>query len=163
MHTQRFNSLQQANHMFLRQHSLSALTKDSRPRTSRPGGSRRGVATIETAVTLPLLAFLTFGSIELSNMMFLRQSMSIASYEGARSATRPGGSQGLAATKIQEVLTARGVASFSVAFNPTITTATPRGTMIQVTVTTPTTSISYAPFRLFSGSTVSSSSTMVRQ
>jgi Flp pilus assembly protein TadG len=149
--------------MFFRQRSLSTSSEKSRLRSKRASLSRRGVATIETAVTLPLLALLTFGSIELSNMMFLRQSMSIAAYEGGRSATRPGGSQGLAQTKIQEILSARGVTSYSVQFNPAITTATPRGTMIQVTVSTPTTSISYAPFRLFSGSTVSSSTTMVRQ
>ncbi len=147
--------------MFLRQHSK--LSGNSRLRMSRAGSLRRGVATIETAVTLPLLAFLTFGSIELSNMMFLRQSMSIASYEGVRSATRPGGSQGLAETKIQELLNVRGVAAYSVQFNPAITTETPRGTMIRVTVSTTPTSISYAPFRLFSGSSISSSTTMVRQ
>lgn len=146
--------------MFLRQHNK--ITGNSQRRSTRVD-SRRGVATIETAVTLPLLAFLTFGSIELSNMMFLRQTMSIASYEGVRSATRPGGSQGLAESKIQELLTARGVTSYSVQFNPTITTATARGTMIQVTVSTTPSSISYAPFRLFSGSTISSSATMVRQ
>ena len=146
--------------MFLCQHNK--ITGNSQRRSSR-AGSRRGVATIETAVTLPLLAFLTFGSIELSNMMFLRQSMSIASYEGVRSATRPGGSQGLAESKIQELLTVRGVTSYSVQFNPAITTATARGTMIQVTVSTTPASISYAPFRLFSGNTISSSATMVRQ
>lgn len=147
--------------MFLRRRSK--ITGNSRLRTSRARSLRRGVATIETAVTLPLLAFLTFGSIELSNMMFLRQSMSIASYEGARSATRPGGSQGLAETKIQEVLSVRGVTTYTIQFNPVITTATPRGTMIQVTVATAPTSVSYAPFRLFSGSSITSSSTMVRQ
>ncbi len=147
--------------MFLGQHSK--ITGNSRLRMSCTRSPRRGVATIETAVTLPLLAFLTFGSIELSNMMFLRQSMTIASYEGARSASRAGGSQSLAETTIQELLNVRGVTAYSVQFNPAITTATPRGSMIQVTVSTTPSSISYAPFRLFSGNSISSSTTMVRQ
>jgi Flp pilus assembly protein TadG len=148
------------SHMFSRQNNTRI--EKSRRHASR-SRLRHGVATIETAVTLPLLAFLTFGSIELSNMMYLRQSMTIASYEGVRSATRPGGSQGLAQTRIQEVLTARGVTSYTVQFTPTITTTTPRGTMIQVTVSATSSSLQYAPFRLFSGSWISSSSTMVRQ
>lgn len=125
--------------------------------------SRRGIATIETAVTLPLLAFLTFGSIELTNMMFLRESMTVASYEGVRSATKPGGSQALAETRIQEILNARNITAYTVQFTPAITTATARGTMIQVTVSAASSSLSYAPFRLFSGSSISSSTTMVRQ
>jgi len=131
--------------------------------SSRRIGKRRGIAAIETAVTLPILAFLTFGSLELSNMIFLRQTMTIASYEGSRSVTRPGGSQGLAQTRIQEVMNARGITSYTVAFTPVVTTATARGTMVQVTVSSTNTNLQYAPFRLFTGSSISSSTTMVRQ
>ena len=126
-------------------------------------GRRRGIAALETAVTLPILAFLTFGSLELSNLIYLRQSMTIASYEGSRTVTRPGGSQALAQTRVQEVLNARGVTEFTVQFTPAVTTATARGTMVQVRVSSTNSSLTYAPFRLFTGSSVSSSTTMVRQ
>lgn len=124
---------------------------------------RRGVAAIETAVTLPALVFLTFGSLELSNLIYLRQSMTTASYEGVRAVTKPGGSQTLATTRIQEVLNARGITSYSVQFTPTVTTATARGTMVSVSVSSTNSSLSYAPFRLFKGTSIASSSTMVRQ
>lgn len=124
---------------------------------------RTGSATIETAVFLPVIAFLTFGSIELCNLIFMRQTLQVAAYEAARSATRPGGSEALGTLRAQEVLTSRGVSSYNVQFSPTISTTTPRGTQVRVTVSTGSSSLSYAPFRIFSGSTISSSTTMVRQ
>lgn len=124
---------------------------------------RSGIATIETAVVLPVVVFITFGSIELSNLLFVRQSLTIAAYEAARASTKPGGSQGLGDARAQEVLNARGLTSFSVSYTPAVTTATPRGTLIKVTVSTNASNISYAPFQLFTGSTISSSSTMVHQ
>ncbi|MDZ4851221.1 MAG: TadE family protein [Pirellulaceae bacterium] len=142
-------------------------TKKSKSARNRSSGMRigirRGIATLETAVTLPLVAFLTFGSLELSNMMYLRQSMTIAAYEGVRSATKPGGSQALSDLRIQEMMTARGVTNYTVQYSPAVTTTLPRGTMVQVTVNSPSSNLSYAPFRLFSGTTISSSTTMVRQ
>jgi TadE-like protein len=114
-------------------------------------------------VVLPVLVFITFGAIELSNLMFVRQSLTIAAYEAARASTKPGGSELLGNMRAQEVLSARGVASHSVTYTPAVTPATARGTLISVTVSTGTSSVSYAPFHLFTGSTISSSSTMVHQ
>jgi Flp pilus assembly protein TadG len=124
---------------------------------------RSGIATIETAVVLPVVVFITFGSIELSNLMFVRQSLTIAAYEAARACTKPGGSQGLGDARAHEVLNARGITSFNVNYTPVVTLATPRGTLIKVTVSTNTSNVSYAPFQLFTGSTISSSSAMVHQ
>jgi hypothetical protein len=114
-------------------------------------------------VFLPVVAFLTFGAIELSNLMFARQTLAIASYEAVRSATRPGGSEGLGTFRAQEVLNARGITTYNISYTPAITNTTPRGTMITVTVSTGSGSLTYAPFRIFSGSSISSSTTMVRQ
>ena len=124
---------------------------------------RAGIATLETAVILPVVVFITFGAIELSNLMFVRQSLTIAAYEAVRACTKPGGSQGLGDARAQEVLNARGLTSFTVTYTPAVTTATARGTMISVTVSTNRSNVSYAPFQLFTGSTISSSSTMVHQ
>jgi Flp pilus assembly protein TadG len=127
------------------------------------GAARMGIATVETAICLPMVIFITFGSIELSNLLFLRQTLTIASYEAARAATKPGGSEGLGTTKAGEVLLARGVSTYSVTYTPNVTTSTPRGTLIRATVSTATSNLTYAPFRLFSGSAISSSTAMVHQ
>lgn len=49
---------------------------------------RKGTAATEFALIIPVLLILTFGTIELSSGMYLRQTLKIASYEGARTAIR---------------------------------------------------------------------------
>ena len=53
-------------------------------RRSRNRGRRRGTATIELALILPTLFVLTLGTIDLCSMMFLKESVTLAAYEGAR-------------------------------------------------------------------------------
>ena len=50
--------------------------------------SRKGTAATEFALVIPVLLILTFGTIEICSAMFLRQTLKIASYEGARTAVR---------------------------------------------------------------------------
>ena len=124
---------------------------------------------VETALLLPLLILLAFGSIELSNMVFMKQSLSIAAYEGARLATKPGATQAQAETRIREVLTARNVSSYSVQFTTSggaaisVTTLTPRGTQLSVTVQSSNGGASYGPLQMFTGRSVQCQTTMVRQ
>lgn len=126
-------------------------------------GHRRAVAAVETAVMLPLLVFVTFGAIELANLIFLRQSVAIASYEGARAATKPGGSEASGQERVDQVLSTRGVTNYTIQFSPNITNQTARGTMVRVTVRANKSNLSYTPFTLFGGSQIANSTTMVRQ
>ncbi len=118
---------------------------------------------------MPLLVLLAFGSIELSNMVFLKQSLSIAAYEGARMATRPGATQTQADTRIREVLAARSVTSYTVTYTTvggvplTITPITPRSTLINVTVQSSNGGANYGPLRMFTGRSLACQTTMVRQ
>jgi Flp pilus assembly protein TadG len=127
------------------------------------------VAAVETALMLPLLVLLAFGSIELSNMVFMRQSLAIAAYEGVRAATKPGTAATEADTRIRDVLTSRNITNFSVQYTTTdaaplvVTPVTPRGTMVTVTVSSANGGSDYGPLRLFTGRTIQCQSTMVRQ
>ncbi|MEQ1826877.1 MAG: TadE family protein [Pirellula sp.] len=145
------------------QSSKSNRTTAKRPSALFNGCARSGVAAIETAVTLPLLVFLTFGSLEIANAVFLRQSLVTASYEGAQCATRSGGSDAAARSRIAEVLAARGITSYTVVLTPAVTSTTARGTKIEVKVSSGSSSLSFAPFQIFYGKTISASVTMVRQ
>ncbi len=118
---------------------------------------RRAVATLETAVALPMIIFLTFASLEISNGIFLRQSLVTASYEGARAITKTGGSVVTANTRISEVLTARGVSRYVVEYIPNNATTLPRGSRVEVRLTSTEPVLSYAPFRLFSGRSITAS------
>lgn len=122
----------------------------------------RGVAATEVAVALPLLVMLVFGAIELGNAVFLRQSVNMAAYEAAKVITRPGSNETLARTRCQEVMSIRKVSNFTLTFSPTVTTSTPRGTEVTVTVTAPASNLSYGPVRFMTGKTISSTVVMVR-
>lgn len=142
--------------------------RQARSLTSR-SSSRRAAAAVETALLMPLLVLLAFGSIELSNMVFLKQSLSIAAYEGARMATRPGATQAQANTRIQEVLASRNVTSYTVSYTTTgnvpitITPITPRSTLINVIVQSSNGGANYGPLRMFTGRSLACQTTMVRQ
>ena len=128
----------------------------------RSGSIRRGVAATEAAVTLPVLIVLAFGCIEMANAIFMRQSLNMAAYEAAKVVTRPGSNDALARTRCAQVLAMRRVTDFTMTVSPAITTASPRGIMVTVTVTAPAGNLSYGPLRFMSGATIRSQVCMVR-
>ena len=130
---------------------------------------RRAAAAVETALLLPLLVLLAFGSIELSNMVFLKQTLAIAAYEGARAVTKPGATAQQASTRVAEVLAARKVTDYTVRYTTEnsksidVTPLTPRGTLLTVTVESSNGGGDFGPLRLFTGRTLQCQTTMVRQ
>lgn len=117
---------------------------------------------MEAAVSLPLLVILVFGSIEIANAIFLKQSLNMAAYEAAKVITAPGDNNTLAATRCAEVLSVRKVTSHTMTISPAVTAATARGTQITVTVTASSSNLSYGPVRFMAGRTIRSAVTMVR-
>ncbi len=111
---------------------------------------------------LPIILVVLFSSIELANGIFLKQAVTIAAYEGARSATRPGGADVNATDRIAEVLTARSVSDYTVTITPTVTSLTPRGTEISVTVSADASNYTLNPLRLLQNRIMEKRITMVR-
>lgn len=103
---------------------------------------RRAVAAVEAAVSLPLLVLLVFGSIELANSMFLAQTLSFASYEGAREAARPGATVAQVNDRVAQIMHARGIQDYVVTITPQLTQSTARGTKITVRVETAVSALS---------------------
>lgn len=124
--------------------------------------SRSGTAAVELAVSMPLLIILVFGAIEMGNAVFLRQSLNLAAYEAAKIVTRPGTNESLARTRATEILAIRKVNTSTLTISPTVTTATPRGTQVTVTVSAPASNLSYGPVQFMTGRTLSSTVVMVR-
>jgi Flp pilus assembly protein TadG len=124
--------------------------------------SRYGTAATEMAVAMPLLITLVFGSIEIANAVFLRQSLSMAAYEAAKVITRPGSNEVLARYRCDEVLAVRKVTAYTLSFSPTVTTATPRGTQVTVTLTATASNLSYGPVQFMAGKMMTSTVVMVR-
>lgn len=117
---------------------------------------------MEVAVALPVLLALVFGSIELANGIFLKHTLSIAAYEGARSVTRPGATSAQAEARIDEILRARGVTNYVVTISPEATSTTPRQTQMTVCIVAPSGTNLLPPLRLLSGVAIEKSVCMVR-
>jgi Flp pilus assembly protein TadG len=124
--------------------------------------SRRGLAATETAIMLPVLVIIVFGAIELANGIYLQQTLSVAAYEGARAACRPGATVQETEARIAEVLLAREVDDYEVDISPAITATTPRNTEISVSITAPASEYSVGPVRFFQGRSLRREVRMVR-
>lgn len=70
---------------------------------------RKGTAATEFALIIPILLLLTFGTIELCSAMFLRQTLQIAAFEGARVSVRKRATNDDVRDAIEEFLDARDI------------------------------------------------------
>lgn len=100
-------------------------------------GQRRGVAAVEFAVCLPVLVLVIIGSIEACTMVFLKESLTVAAYEGSRAALKPGASAEDVIARCEEVLAERSVEGGAVDVSPSNIGSTAAGATVQVSVTAP--------------------------
>ena len=70
---------------------------------------RDGIATVECAVCLPIFVAITMATIELCSAMFLKESLTLAAYEGARIGVERGGTDAIVRNAIEDFLEQRGV------------------------------------------------------
>ncbi|MEZ5941875.1 MAG: TadE/TadG family type IV pilus assembly protein [Planctomycetaceae bacterium] len=132
------------------------------PTNRRSDKPRQGAALVETAICLPVMLLLTFGAIEASNAIVLKQTLTEISYETARIVTSQGTTKAEALIRAEEIVTARGLDDVVVDISPDITVNTPPGTAITVTVSAAATSNSIGPQWYFEDATISAITVMVR-
>lgn len=70
----------------------------------RPAHTRRGVATVELAVCLPVIALLVFGSIQACNLVYLKHAITSAGYEGTLELSRPNSTTESVIARVDQVL-----------------------------------------------------------
>jgi Flp pilus assembly protein TadG len=124
---------------------------------------RRGAALVELAVCLPVMVLITFGTIEAANAIFLRQALTEAANEGARTVTAGGGTESDARKRIKQILEAQDIEKAEIAFSPSVNNSTPAGTPVRVTVSAPSSANSVGVEWYFQGATLKGSVVMVRQ
>lgn len=83
--------------------------------------SRRGGALVELAICLPILVFLVGATIEICDLIFLRNSLTAAAYSGTLEISRLGSTQATVNSKVLQTLNATGVQG------ATITVSGPNG------------------------------------
>ena len=95
---------------------------------------RNGVAAVEMAVVLPVLMSLTLGVLEVTNVIYLQQSLKICAYEGARVSLLPNTTKGNVVATCEKLLAVRRVKNATVTVTPSNYESLPYGTKIEVSI-----------------------------
>ncbi len=125
--------------------------------------NRRAVAAAELAVCLPMIVLLVLAMIESCTMIFLKQSLTVAAYEGARTALEDQATSNDVRRSGQQVLTERRVNGAAVTVTPDDIQSLSPGQYISVTVTAPADSNSAIPGSFFRGRALSATATMMKE
>ncbi|QDS92320.1 TadE-like protein [Roseimaritima multifibrata] len=70
---------------------------------------RRALATAELAICLPIVLAICVATIDLCSAMFLKESLTIAAYEGSRLGIMKGGTNARATARVRELLDERNI------------------------------------------------------
>lgn len=106
---------------------------------------RKGTATAELAVCLPLLVVLVLGGMEAANGIFLKQGLTVAAYETAKMATTVGFTAAQAEARGNEILNTMGLSGSDIEIDPPTTRQMAPGELVTVTVTAPCSLNSISP------------------
>jgi Flp pilus assembly protein TadG len=129
-------------------------------RTSR-SSARRGVAAAELAVCLPVVVLLVIATVESCSALFLKQSLTVAAYEGVRTAIEKGSTTANIQTACNQILADRRIQGASVTVNPANKAALQPGAFIDVTVSAPRASNTAVPTTFFRGRTLTAKASMM--
>lgn len=112
----------------------TAVTRRSGAVRHAPKSERAGAAVLELALTLPVLAFLVLATIEACNLIYMQQAITVAAYEGARTALVPGATEGNARAQVEQILTDREIKGATVDITPSNFQALTVGDFVSVSV-----------------------------
>lgn len=132
-------------------------------RNCRSRKNRTGVAAAEFAVCLPVIILIVLATVEACTMVFLKQSLSIAAYEGARSALLQSASTAEVRRVAEQVLSERRVKGGTVSVTPANLASISPGQYFTVTVTAPAAGNNAIPLRFYRGRSLTGSATMMKE
>ena len=96
--------------------------------------TRRGVATVEVVLVLPIVLLIIFASVEFGRLNMLRHAVENAAYEGARHCIVPGATVAEATAIAQQHLDAFGTAGAQILVTPSPITEETNEITVRVTV-----------------------------
>jgi Flp pilus assembly protein TadG len=138
-----------------------ATCKRSTSGIGRPTAPKRGVAATELAVCLPVIVLIVMATIESCSAMFLKQSLTVAAYEGVRTAIATGGTAATVQTICGDILKDRRVQGSQVKVNPADIASLKPGDLVSVTVSAPCNLNSPVPSTFYRGRVLTTSATMM--
>lgn len=122
---------------------------------------RGGVATTELAVCLPVIVLLVVATIEACSMIYLKQTLSIAAYEGVRTAIAPRATIADVRAECNQILNDRRVVGGTVTVRPSDIASLNPGEYVDVTVTAPCSGNTVVPNRFYRGRSLSATASMM--
>jgi Flp pilus assembly protein TadG len=122
---------------------------------------RHGVAAAELAVCLPVVVLLVIATIEACSAIFLKQSVTVAAYEGVRTALVETATAASVQTACDQVLSDRKVRGAQVTVQPSNVAALEPGEFVNVTVTAPCDQNSVVPTTFYRGRTMTATASMM--
>src|SRR3954471_18143855 len=84
----------------------------------RLAARKRGVAAAELAVCLPVVVLIVLATIESCSALFLKQSLTVAAYEGVRTAIEKASTTSNVQTTCNQILADRRIQGSQVTVNP---------------------------------------------
>lgn len=128
-----------------------------------PRDQRSAVVTVELSIVLPVLMILVIGVVETCNLFYVKQSLTIAAYEGARAAIVKGMGVSDINARSNQVLTDRHIAGTTVSITPNPPSSAAYGTYITVQVQAPYAANALIPGWLFGGTMLRTSVRMMKE
>jgi len=128
---------------------------------ARTKGERRGVAAAELAVCLPIVVLLVIATLEACSALFLKQSLTVAAYEGVRTAIEEGADTKSVQAACNQILADRKIQGAKITLKPTNIAALNPGDYIDITVSAPCASNSVVPATFYRGRTLSATASMM--
>ncbi len=143
---------------------MTTTPKTDRPFRFRPFSRRRagrGVAAAELAVCLPVVVLLVIATVEACSAVFLKQSLTVAAYEGVRTAIVPGATSTSVEATCNQILTDRRVKGATVTVSPSNIASLNPGDYVDVTITAPCASNSVVPLNFYRGRNMTAKASMM--
>jgi hypothetical protein len=119
------------------------------------------VAAAELAVCLPVVVVLVVATIDSCSALFLKQSLTVAAYEGIRAAIAKGATSTAVQTRCNQVLADRRIKGSQITVNPPDISSLKPGDYVAVTVSAPCAPNSPIPTTFFRERTLTTSATMM--
>ena len=152
--------------MFHQKPNKTHISKRRVATSRKTFGSRTtlsGVAAVEAALCIPLILILMLGTLEITSGLYLRESLSVCSFEACRTGTRRRSTAADVQARATEVLADRGVTGATVTITPSSFDALSSLDQFTVAISAPTAGNSIFIFDNLANRTIQSSVTMVRE
>jgi hypothetical protein len=119
------------------------------------------VAAAELAVCLPVVVLLMLATIESCSALFLKQSLTVAAYEGVRAAIDEGATPASVQAACKKILADRRIQGSAVTLSAASISSLKPGDYIDVIVSAPCNSNSPVPTTFFRGRTLTAKASMM--